>query len=228
MKRSAFVFVGVVVGAFLAASTGCSSSSGSGGAGGMAGTGGGATTSSSGTGGMAGTGGMMAVSLDCTSYCTEVMADCTGANEQYKDMAGCMGVCASFPAGTIADMSGDTLGCRLYHGGVPSKTMPDMHCSHAGPLGGPGDPATAGPCGDSCEAFCNAAVKVCPAAWTDAAACKTDCATFAKDATPYSTADTGKNDIGCRMYHLSVASSSTANAMTHCPHIVKASATCTM
>ncbi len=33
-------------------------------------------------------------------------------------------------------MEGDTLGCRLYHGGAPAITDPVLHCPHAGPTGG--------------------------------------------------------------------------------------------
>src|SRR4051812_7234786 len=75
--------------------------------------------------------------LDCPAYCTEIQANCIGANAQYPDMAHCMATCASFTVGTstVTDMSGNTLGCRIYHGGAPSKTAAATHCVHAGPGG---------------------------------------------------------------------------------------------
>ena len=37
--------------------------------------------------------------------------------------------------GDPADTSGNTLYCRIYHGGAPAKADPDTHCTHAGPDG---------------------------------------------------------------------------------------------
>lgn len=79
----------------------------------------------------------------CTDYCTQVTANCTGANAQYDDMAECLAYCSSaaWPEGTAGEMSNNTLSCRLYHVGVAAG-MPDVHCPHAGPTG-------AGVCGDA-------------------------------------------------------------------------------
>src|SRR4051812_38483230 len=73
------------------------------------------------------------VALDCPTYCTEIQANCTGANAQYADREHCIAACASFPVGTskVTDMSGNTLGCRIYHAGGPSMTTPATHCAHA-------------------------------------------------------------------------------------------------
>ena len=215
MNRSGFVlFLGVTLGAsaLLSVGAGCSSSS--------TGTGGGTTSSStsstssssttsssSSTTSSSGT----VATLDCTSYCTEVMANCTGAQQQFTGMDTCMGTCAGyFAMGTLADTSGDTLGCRIYHGGAPAKADPVTHCPHAGPTGGDKDPnGTTGTCGEDCESFCSIAHVVCagqPSEYTDLAACMTECKTFKVDANAYSTADTTTNDMGCRMYHLTAAS----------------------
>jgi len=74
---------------------------------------------------------------DCTTYCTQIMTNCTGANVQYTDMADCMAYCAQamWPAGTPGEAAGNTLACRIYHGGAPAAGMPDVHCPHAGPSG---------------------------------------------------------------------------------------------
>src|SRR5690348_11940095 len=52
--------------------------------------------------------------LDCTYYCTNIMAACTGKNQQYLDQATCMTMCnEGIPndAGAGAT-SGDSLACR--------------------------------------------------------------------------------------------------------------------
>src|ERR1041385_3222652 len=69
----------------------------------------------------------------CMTYCTQVQANCTGAQAQYPTMDQCMGTCATFPVGTLADTTGNTLGCRQYHSGAPSQSAPMTHCYHAGP-----------------------------------------------------------------------------------------------
>src|ERR1051325_6680028 len=103
--------------------------------------------------------------LDCPTYCTAIQANCTGANAQYPDMAHCTATCASFTVGTskVTDTAGNTLGCRIYHGGDLSKTTPATHCVHAGPGG---DMITATPpafCsgGDICTSFCTLEIKAC-------------------------------------------------------------------
>jgi hypothetical protein len=160
------------------------------------------------------------------------MTNCTGANAQFTDMATCMGTCAGYPTGAITDMSGNTLGCRIYHGGAPAMGMPTMHCSHAGPTGGDKDPTDtgAGPCGEACDSFCDIAIKVCAGqtgTYTDKAACMTECKAFKADSADYNTSDTSTNDFGCRMYHLTAASKDAASATTHCPHIRANSPVCT-
>jgi hypothetical protein len=228
MKRNISFFFGTVIAAsaFLMIGAGCGSSGGGNGGGGNTGTGGMTNMGGSGTGGGS------SVKLDCASYCGEVMTNCTGALAQFSDMTTCMGTCAGFPAGTLSDKSGDTLGCRIYHGGA-AKTDATTHCPHAGPTGGDKDPTdtAAGACGEACDAFCNIALKVCAGqtdAYADMAACMTECKTFKADTADYSTADTSTNDYGCRMYHLTAASADASAAMMHCPHIRATSPVCTM
>ncbi len=172
------------------------------------------------------------MALDCASYCSEIMTNCTDTNQQFGDMDSCLGTCAGYPPGTLADTSGDTLGCRIYHGGAPAMADPVMHCPHAGITGGDKDPmGTAGTCGEPCDAFCEVALMVCagqPNAYADSASCLTECLGFPADAASFSTADTANDDMGCRMYHLTAAAESTADAVVHCAHIHEASPVCTM
>jgi hypothetical protein len=74
----------------------------------------------------------------CGEYCTTVTTNCTGANAQYASMAECMAYCARarWPEGTAGDMDGNTIACRIYHGGAPAASDPATHCPHAGPSGG--------------------------------------------------------------------------------------------
>lgn len=155
--------------------------------------------------------------LSCDSYCSTITANCKDANNMYADMASCMGACAAFPEGTTADAMGNTLGCRTYHAGA-AMGDPATHCVHAGPGG-------AGVCGANCDGFCSIATETCKTEWPDMASCMTACAGFA-DTVAYSAAATGGDSLACRLYHLSVASSSSDNAAMHCPHTMAVSDTC--
>jgi hypothetical protein len=240
MKRAGlFLGLGLTLtaSAFLSAGTGC------GGTGGTTGTGGTSTststhasTTAASTSTSGGTGGG-AATLDCTSYCTEIIGNCTGAQQQYgasatdNGMANCMGFCGTLASkGTLADTTGNTLGCRLYHAGAPAKMLPATHCPHAGPSGGDMDPAGAnGTCGEPCDAFCDGAIALCTGAnvaFADKPTCMTACKAFKADTVPYSEADQGTNDMGCRIYHLTAAAAGAAAATTHCPHIGTTSPVC--
>ena len=98
-----------------------------------------------------------ALTLDCSTYCTEIQNNCTGASLQYASTAECMAACASFPVGTsmVTDMTGNTLGCRIYHAGDPAKMAAATHCPHAGPGGDAISSATGGFCsgGDVCASL---------------------------------------------------------------------------
>jgi hypothetical protein len=168
----------------------------------------------------------------CTDYCTGIQAACTGAKQQYATTASCVGACAGFPAGTVGATSGNSFACRAYHLGL-AATDPGTHCKHAGPSGGDNDPTdtAAGVCGEACDSFCDVALKTCTGAnqvWADKPACMTECKTYKADVADYSTADTSKNDFGCRLYHLTVAGTDASAATLHCKHISAMSPVCTM
>lgn len=178
------------------------------------------------------------VPLDCSTYCAEIQANCTGANAQYPDMAHCMATCASFAVGTskVTDMSGNTLGCRIYHAGAPSMMAAATHCPHAGPAG---DLITASPpafCsgGDVCTSFCTLEIMACGSLdaplpgnprdetgnplfqYRNMADCVTSCAMFDKMHV-YSTMAAG-DSLACRLYHATSAAIAVApNGATDCP-----------
>jgi hypothetical protein len=159
----------------------------------------------------------LTLELNCQSYCQGVAAVCTGAHQQYSDMASCLGTCAGLPVGTAADTGGNTLGCRLYHvSEVPS--VGQDHCHHAGPAGEV-------ECGENCEGFCSVALHSCASEYPTLQACMDECAMF-PETVEYSSSVTSGNSFACRMYHLTVASTNATLAMQHCPHIRMNSSQC--
>jgi hypothetical protein len=153
---------------------------------------------------------------DCATYCTKVMAACTGAvNAQYANAANCMDSCANFTVGTSADQQGNTLGCRINHADL-AVGDPATHCVHAGPGGG-------GACGTPCLGFCSIVVAECPTQWNMGSCMNqtTGCPSFATTP-PYKAPSTG-NTLECRLYHATMAATGPA---THCPHTLAVSTTC--
>jgi len=147
--------------------------------------------------------------LTCAAYCTLVTTNCTAANAQYADMAECMTQCttAAIPAGTAGMMDGNTLGCRLYHGGV-AATDPATHCPHTGLSGG-------GVCGTVCEAYCGLIQGSCTGAnqqYPDADACLRACEVLPATGT---IGATDGDTVQCRLYHATV---SIGDAAMHCAH----------
>jgi len=166
------------------------------------------------------------------------MANCTTTNAQYADMAHCMGSCNAFTVGasTVNDMTGDTLGCRVYHANTAAGSAANatLHCPHAGPGG---DALTASPptyCsgGDACTNFCALEIATCgstdnPATvggvaitpqYKNMAACVAVCKNGdtangipAFDVThPYATNAAG-NSLACRLNHWTNAASGTVD-----------------
>ena len=62
------------------------------------------------------------IGADCASYCGLVTTNCTGDNAQFEDSADCLAFCAGagWTVGTVDDTAGATLGCHIYHAGVPA------------------------------------------------------------------------------------------------------------
>jgi hypothetical protein len=86
----------------------------------------------------AGPGGDGLCGANCEGFCTLVLASCTGANQQYGgSMATCMTQCGAYATTPIyvANATGDTLACRLYHATAASSN-PGLHCPHTAMDGG--------------------------------------------------------------------------------------------
>ena len=180
--------------------------------------------------------------LDCSTYCAEMSSNCTGANAQYADDQACLHSCEIFAVGTstVTDMSGNTLGCRIYHAGAASKLSPETECPRAGPGGDlmiARDPASnpmycSG--GDFCTTFCTIEIAACGsldvplpgdsrepgtgaslAEFRNMTACINVCATY-DNTHAYSPSATG-NSLACRLSQAVTALISvTPGATTHC------------
>jgi hypothetical protein len=156
--------------------------------------------------------------LTCANYCTKIMANCTATNAQFNDMDKCLNSCMKYPVGTAADMSGNTLGCRIYHAGN-AATTPALHCRPAGPGGD-------GACGTNCDGFCTLVQGLCSTQtsppFADMATCTTACALF-NTAPPYDASVQTGNSFACRLYFATNAATQPA---IHCAHTAMASSTC--
>lgn len=74
--------------------------------------------------------------VNCGSYCTDIMSECTGAMQQFVSKSDCLGQCAQFSAsGQEGDKIGNTIQCRWYHLHA-EKADNSEHCAHAGRAGG--------------------------------------------------------------------------------------------
>ncbi|MBS1150061.1 MAG: hypothetical protein H6Q89_1759, partial [Myxococcaceae bacterium] len=191
--------------------------------GGTAGGAGGGTAGGAGGGTAGGAGGGTAAAT-CAAYCTTIQANCQAvtdggtSNAQYPSAAACTGTCSAFSQGDAGTTAGNSLECRAYHATASTANLA-LHCPHAGPAGD-------GVCGSNCESFCAIALAKCSGTFNSAGACMSACNNFTGSGGRYNSSASTGNTFNCRMYHLSVAASSTANATTHCPHIVTNSATC--
>jgi hypothetical protein len=171
---------------------------------------------------------------NCNTYCASVMATCTGFNAQYGDLQRCLSACPLMQAGTAADTSGNTLGCRLNHLALASAN-PNPECWHAGPFG-------YGGCGQACEDFCALTLAWCapasgysgPLPYTDLATCMTTCAGYAQvdsadggvgiDGGWWASGPFEYNTLDCRETHLGNSLDSLPGGIeqgSHCQHVQK-------
>ena len=164
--------------------------------------------------------------LTCDSYCTAIMANCTGDYQEYLNTNICTAMCAYFELGILNQHMDDSLACRLYHA-ESAKESPAVHCRHAGPSGG-------GHCGDMpCNAFCLLDTSFCTGALSaydgGDMGCRAECAKYPYLMDPGVPDLLGSgNTLNCRMWHLESAfdPGNPAAKSTHCPHTASTSVTC--
>lgn len=156
--------------------------------------------------------------LSCANYCATVMAHCAGTNAQWETLGDCLASCATWPLGTEADNAGNTLGCRLYHAGVPATNNATIHCPHGGPSGD-------AVCGTNCNGFCTLVQGVCTGAdqvYASFDACRTACMGFPSSGHYTATVTTG-DSYACRLFHAAKASTQPA---AECANAAASSPTC--
>jgi hypothetical protein len=199
-------------------------------------TGGSATGGDVGTGGSTGAGGTAPIAV-CTSYCTTIMAACTGQNQQYANMDNCMKTCAYMTAGSPTDDGVNTADCRINQAKLAAMDTAAIKskCWSAGPL-------TYGACGDNDELFCAVAMNYCAGKvdYKSLADCLTTAASlnqvvnFGDPGTYNATYTPGpdvtsKDTLECRGFYLFIdALQSTANQTADCPNVSNVSPACGM
>jgi len=144
----------------------------------------------------------------CEVYCNRMDQNCPDA---YPDRGTCEAACALFPAdGESGATTGDTVQCRIYHGGVPASDNGELHCPHAGNTGGD-------MCGAYCEVYCRNVLTHCTDELDiyggDMGSCMAACEAFPTNGEDGAT---DGNSVQCRIYHASFPSED--SPPVHCPH----------
>jgi hypothetical protein len=144
----------------VAGSTTSGGTPGNGGAGGSSGGSGGTGSGGASSGGSSGGSGGSAgseepPSLNCQSYCSSVLANCTGQYAQYRNENECLAVCALLPLGAPLAVSGNSVACRQTEATL-AALAPAAHCKNAGPAGN-------ARCGETCEGYCSIVLSTCKA-----------------------------------------------------------------
>ncbi len=118
----------------------------------------------------------------CEVYCELTETTCTGDNALYADRSACLAACDELPQDAPhTAVEGDSVQCRIYHGGLPARMDAALHCAHAAEDGG-------GVCADApptpCEDYCGAVLTACTgedAVYGDEAECLAACVAFGVD-----------------------------------------------
>jgi uncharacterized membrane protein YgcG len=156
--------------------------------------------------------------LTCDAYCDLMATACTGDKLQYVSREACIGLCATFPVGTLDDTLKNTLGCRIRQASALASTG-EGSCTGAGPGGDTF-------CGSNCEGFCTEALAACPQDFKTLAACQTACQPLADCGNYFVVPDVlpDFNTIQCRLYHVTAAS---IDPTDHCLHVLGEGGFCT-
>ena len=74
------------------------------------------------------------LTLACSAYCSDLAANCVGANAQFASDDACLTACTapSWSCGSPGDQTGNTVLCRDGHA-VAAETSPATECAQAGP-----------------------------------------------------------------------------------------------
>lgn len=160
--------------------------------------------------------------LSCDAYCDSIISLCTGQKLQYSSRDACIGLCSTFPEGTLDDTGGNTLGCRIHVLETSAAMIETSDCAAAGPGGD-------GTCGTNCDSFCTSMQTVCPQSYESKGDCMTECSPLIECGTYYVDPEVTPDNpsIQCRLYHMSAGAINilskdgdelTPSQTKHCPH----------
>lgn len=156
----------------------------------------------------------------CESYCSTMMANCSGANAQFESMDECLTLCeaAGWREGQEGDSGGNSLHCRITHAGDLAIDDPETHCPHAGPTGGE-------MCGSYCENYCFYSNTHCAElhAYEDIASCVSACDKLMPRGGASAAAD--GNSVECRIRY-AVEAAKTGDAASCAPADVHGNDVC--
>jgi len=151
----------------------------------------------------------------CSDYCSTVMANCTGTNQQYASSTACFAVCELLAPGTAGDITpGNTVQCRLRRAALAGSTgEPGGYCFSAGPGG-------AEECGTDCDGYCALMTQKCPDDMASLTQCLSACDIVPDLSRPpdnlrYNVSQQSGDSLQCRLFHVSAA---TMDPTTHCIH----------
>jgi cysteine-rich repeat protein len=140
----------------------------------------------------------------CDYYCDQMDENCP---ESYADRDSCQASCALFPADAPeGSIDGNSVQCRIYHGGAPATADGALHCPHASAGGGD-------VCGSYCDVYCGLMASNCEGTYADDAECQAACADLSNEG---NDGDFDGNSVQCRIYHAGIPAS--LDADVHCPH----------
>ena len=154
----------------------------------------------------------------CDLYCSAVTANCTGASQQYADLATCEATCkinAAWATGQVGDTSGDSVACR-YTQANSASMAPATFCSAAGASGG-------NVCGGWCDGYCDLMTHSCSGTYATATDCQSACAAFPSNGAIGAT--TG-DSVQCRSGYALLAPGS-ASPAAYCGNAAAVSSKCT-
>lgn len=165
----------------------------------------------------------------CREYCDLMLGSCAEPGyQQFESDGVCMAFCGKLPRGTDTDTLVNSQWCRIKQARLAKTAGSDAepNCQAAGP-------GSDGTCGSKCATYCRLMREICfdnfKLNYVDDAACLGECLSLPEPG-PYDAIpahDGKRNNVNCRIYHLTAASVPELSSL-HCPHPIGATSACTL